>query len=311
MPPFRNALYRSRLSRLDPPEPGRLSTSWDDANHGEPTITSSRVSPPVGMSTQPGSRVSPRGGFVATSLRRQLDAQSRDVVAPRFDAIADASSRVATLKASVDAVTQLHESWARVRAIDGTIRMIKAERRHINRDIKDRSQRLAARQTVVGDLSTQFGNLLRSWNLPWAETAVIDPASYLPVINGQPFESLQASGGGIATSINVAYSLSLLTFGLDHPDVLTPSLLIIDSPRKAFGNNESDRQRATQIYNRFRTMADAYGSRLQLIIADNDPPPISGDSFGRLEFDYANPMVPGVEHPGPDHVGRTEDESNA
>jgi len=141
-----------------------------------------------------------------------------------------------------------------------------------------------------------------------AASAVIDNDTYLPVVNGQPFESLQASGGGIATSVNVAYSLTLLTFGLDHPDVRVPSLLIIDSPRKAFGANASDRQRAVQIYNRFRTLVDAYGDRLQLIIADNDPPPIPGDTFGRVAFDYDNPMVPGVDHPGPDHVGRAEDE---
>jgi uncharacterized protein (DUF2249 family) len=86
---------------------------------------------------------------------------------------------------------------------------------------------------------------------------------------------------------------------------------VIDSPRKAFGNNPSDRQRATEIYSRFRTLADAYGERLQLIIADNDPPPIATDSFGKVEFDYENPMLPGVDHPGPDCVTRLEIQSES
>ncbi|KOV60804.1 hypothetical protein ADL01_32840 [Streptomyces sp. NRRL WC-3618] len=244
--------------------------------------------------------------FAVTSLRRELDAQTRDAVAPRFDAIAEASSRVASLKASIDAITQLRESWARVRTIDADIRSLKANRRQVNKDIKEKSEQLKASQTLVGDLSTEFSRLLTSWNLPWVDTAVIDRDTYLPVINGRPFESLQASGGGIATSVNLAYSLALLAFGLDHPDVLVPSLLVIDSPRKAFGNNASDRQRAAEIYSRFRTLADAYGERLQLIIADNDPPPITSDSFGKVEFDYENPMVPGVDHPGPDQVTRIE-----
>ncbi|MFC9462715.1 hypothetical protein ACFT16_44395, partial [Streptomyces sp. NPDC056983] len=102
-------------------------------------------------------------------------------------------------------------------------------------------------------------------------------------------------------------SLTLLKFGLDDADVLVPSLLVIDSPREAFGNNDSDRQRASEIYSRFRTLADAYGERLQLITADNDPPPVTSDSFGKVEFDYDNPMVPGVSHPGPDHVSRLEE----
>ncbi|KPL33300.1 hypothetical protein JI76_16015 [Streptomyces anulatus] len=249
--------------------------------------------------------------FAVTSLRRELDAQTRDAVAPRFDAIAEASSRVASLKASIDAITQLRESWARVRTIDADIRSLKADRRQVNKDIKEKSEQLKANQTLLGDLSTEFSRLLTSWNLPWVDTAVIDRDTYLPVVNGRPFESLQASGGGIATSVNLAYSLTLLAFGLDHSDVLVPSLLVIDSPRKAFGNNASDRQRAAEIYSRFRTLADAYGERLQLIIADNDPPPITSDSFGKVEFDYENPMVPGVGHPGPDQVTRIESQSDS
>ncbi|MFF7468285.1 hypothetical protein [Streptomyces sp. NPDC008092] len=249
--------------------------------------------------------------FTVTSLRRQLDAQTRDAVAPRFDAIADASTRVAGLKASIDAITQLRESWARVRAIDKDIRDIKAERRQVNKDIKEKAEQLKASQTLLGDLSTEFGRLLTSWHLPWIQTAVIDRDSYLPVVDGQPFESLQASGGGIATSVNLAYNLTLLVFGLDHANVLVPSLLVIDSPRKAFGNNDSDRQRAAEIYSRFRTLADAYGERLQLIIADNDPPPITSDSFGKVEFDYEHPMVPGVDHPGPAHVTRIENQAES
>jgi hypothetical protein len=171
-----------------------------------------------------------------------------------------------------------------------------------------KSEQLKASQSLLRDLSDDFGRLLTGWNLPWVERAVIDRDTYLPVVNDQPFESMQASGGGLATSVNLAYSLTLLTSGLDHADVLVPSLLVIDSPRKAFGNNPSDRQRAAEIYSRFRTLADAYGDRLQLIIADNDPPPITDDSFGRVEFDYANPMVPGVDHPGPDRVTRIENQ---
>lgn len=143
--------------------------------------------------------------FAVTSLRRQLDAQTRDAVAPRFDAIADASSRVAALKAGIE-----------------------------------------ASQTLLGDLGTEFGRLLLTgWNLPCVTTAVIDPDTYLAVVNGQPFESLRASGGGIVTSVNLAYSLPLLAFGLDHADVLAPPLLVIDSPRRDFRNNDSNRSSTT------------------------------------------------------------------
>ncbi len=87
--------------------------------------------------------------FAISSLRRELDAQTRDAVAPRFDAIAEAGSRVAALKAGIDATTQLRESWARVRAIDADIRSIKAERRQINRDIKEKSEQLKASRSLL------------------------------------------------------------------------------------------------------------------------------------------------------------------
>ncbi|MFG2135110.1 hypothetical protein ACGFNV_46325 [Streptomyces sp. NPDC048751] len=55
-----------------------------------------------------------------------------------------------------------------------------------------------------------------------------------------PFESLQASGGSLQAGVNIAYHLALLECGLTHPDVLVPSILIIDSPRKALGSNPDD-----------------------------------------------------------------------
>lgn len=90
----------------------------------------------------------------------ELDAQTRDAVAPRFDAITEASSRVAALKATIDAITQLRVSWARVRTIESDIRAIKAERTRVNKAIKEKSEQLKASQTLVGDLSTEFGQLL-------------------------------------------------------------------------------------------------------------------------------------------------------
>lgn len=124
-----------------------LQQQFQDAQH----IQQSVEAPPQTPHKRPQQTT-----FVVTSRRRQLDAQTRDAVAPHFDAIADASSRVAVLKASID-----------------------------------------ASQTLLGDLGTEFGRLLTGWNLPWVTTAVIDPDTYLAVVNGQPFESLNASGGGI------------------------------------------------------------------------------------------------------------------
>ncbi|MEU2911934.1 hypothetical protein ACFYM3_13505 [Streptomyces massasporeus] len=248
--------------------------------------------------------------FLAQSLRRQLDAQTRDLVAPRFDAIADASARAASLRAAIDSVTQLRDSWARAHAIERDVRDIKAQRSRATAERKARTAELAARQNLVSDLGRDFNKMISQLRpAPWIQSATIDPSSYLPVVNNVTFESLQADGGGVVTSINVAYSLSLLEFGITHPDVRVPSMLIIDSPRKASGSNLDDQARGHRTYQRFQSLAEAYGSQIQLIIADNDSAPIPGTAFGKIELDYDNPLVPGVVHPGPEHTHRAEDES--
>ncbi|MFE1827626.1 hypothetical protein [Streptomyces yangpuensis] len=111
------------------------------------------------------------------------------------------------------------------------------------------------------------------------------------------------------TCINVAYSVSLLEFGITPPDVRVPSMLIIDSPRKASGSNLDDQARGHRTYQRFQTLAEVYGSEAQLIIADNDSAPTPGSVFSKIELDYDNPLVPGVAHPEPEHTHRAEDES--
>ncbi|MFE9952400.1 hypothetical protein ACFYRJ_33605 [Streptomyces sp. NPDC005531] len=246
--------------------------------------------------------------FLTTTLRRELDAQTRDVVAPRFDAIASSSARVAALAASIDAVTQLRDAWARARSIAQEVKDLRATRKGVQVAVKTRSLALAAREQLVEDLSQEFFTLLTELHLPWEmRTAIIDPKTYLPVIDGTAFDSLQASGGGIKACVSIAYSLALLEFGLTHPDVLVPSLLIIDSPRKALGSNADDQERGNRIYDRFKALADAYGDPVQLIIADNDTAPIPSDTFSTISLDYNQPTVPGVTHPGPEHTHRAED----
>lgn len=66
---------------------------------------------------------------------------------------------------------------------------------------------------------------------------------------------------GIVTCINVTYSLSLLEFGITHPDVRVPSLLIIDSPRKASGSNLDDQARGHRTYERFQVLAEVTALR--------------------------------------------------
>nr|WSX78708.1 hypothetical protein OH826_35600 [Streptomyces sp. NBC_00899] len=175
--------------------------------------------------------------FRATTLRRQLDALTRNTVAPRFEAIAQSSARVATLKATIDAVAQLRDFWTRARSINQTVRDIAAERKELTAAFKARTADLQSRQTLVAELSTSFRTILEDFQPPWeVESAVVDPDSYLPVVTTRSSRKSRRPAAASAC-VNLAYSLALFEFGLTHPDVLVPSFLIIDSPRRVFGNN--------------------------------------------------------------------------
>jgi hypothetical protein len=46
---------------------------------------------------------------------------------------------------------------------------------------------------------------------------------------------------------------------------------------------------------------EAFPSQFQVLVADNDPPPLE-HVFNIVEFSYERPFVPWMRHPGPKHV---------
>jgi hypothetical protein len=243
----------------------------------------------------------------AAQQRHLVDRQTRSTVAPRFDAIADISANQAALNARMKAIADARQLWRRLGLLDQRVTDLKSERAAVGQDVASREALLAGRRARVDELSGLFAETLERLELPWSSSARIDTETYLPIVNETKFEELQASGGGLSTTVNVAYHIALLTYALDHTDVLLPSMVIIDSPRKNIGNGPQDAALASRIYSRLLTLQDAYQSRVQMILADNDVPQGVSSNFNRIEFDYDNPMVPGAEHPGADAVERVEE----
>ncbi|MGP3932166.1 hypothetical protein [Nonomuraea sp. KM88] len=94
---------------------------------------------------------------------------------------------------------------------------------------------------------------------------------------------------------------------LDHPDVLLPSLLIIDSPRKAIGTVDQDRELGRRIYTRLATLAEAYKDRIQLVVADNDIPAELVTTHNTIVLTSERSAVPGVTNTGVGEGQRVED----
>ena len=58
----------------------------------------------------------------------------------------------------------------------------------------ERRESLAPARERVEELSQEFNEILRRFTLPWLDTAEVDPASYLPRVNGRSLRELSSGG---------------------------------------------------------------------------------------------------------------------
>lgn len=224
-----------------------------------------------------------------------LDRRTREYVSPRYEAIAELSAIATAAESKTREIQTALQYWSRFGTIARHVVDLGSELERRKTLLADARAALEARRAVVAELSDEFDEQIRQMEPPWYQGASVDVNTYLPNLNGAKFETLS---GGEKTMVNVAYHLALLAVAMRHPHVLLPALLVIDTPRKNLGAGY-DQAYAQRIYRRIETLADAYSGRFQLIIADNDTPPIPLPNSSEVTLSYDAPLVPGVAHPGP------------
>ena len=162
--------------------------------------------------------------------------------------------------------------------------------------LKRAEQRLTERKKeLLDELDVEFAATVIAIGIPGVERAAIDRTSYLPLLNGKIYTKFSPPGG-IRTATQIAYWLTLMTIALRRRDTVYPAFLLIDSPRTSL--NDSD-ELVAALYRRIVTQVDAAQDRLQMIIADNELPGVYRRDYKQLEFDYENPTISTVTHPGP------------
>lgn len=230
------------------------------------------------------------------STLNEIDRRTAEYVTPYFETIAEVSAGLASARARREAVQAGLDLWADLARLNQEREVLSRQLDAAKRAVRSAFDQLAARRSILDEISAAFDEMIQLLEPPWYRSARIDPDTYLPDYNdGAAFSGLS---GGQKTMINIAYHLSLLTVALSRRDTLYPSLLMIDTPRKNLGSG-SDQEIAGRMYRQFRALADAHGAGLQVIIADNDPPPIPLPSIS-IPLSYESPLVPGRPHPGPD-----------
>ncbi|NGY65340.1 AAA family ATPase [Lentzea sp. NEAU-D13] len=237
--------------------------------------------------------------LAAATAQRHYDELTREAVSPRVQAVAAASANVEGLRRELLAIDQRIATWNRMEQFEKETNRLRDRKRELTTEIKRWEQELKARRSRLDEISRLFALEVAHIGVRVNGTPTIDDKTYLPMIGGTSLETVQASGGGSTTAINVAFSLALLNYALREPSVQLPNLLILDSPRKGIGSVEpEDVELGQNIYKRFKTLADALAGRGQLIIADNNAELRGERDVELIALTRKASAVPGIENTG-------------
>ncbi|MFD3488012.1 hypothetical protein [Streptomyces sp. NPDC058665] len=143
-------------------------------------------------------------------------------------------------------------------------------------------------------LDSIFESLLREIDVPRFEenaASLIDRKTYLPVVDGRQFNKLQSQG--VSVLVNVAHVLAHQIVSLEDPGSLLPNILILDGVGSNVGHEGVDLERLRNMYRTLRRVTVDH-PELQIIVTDNDPPPID-DVYVALQLSDTDRFVPSDE----------------
>lgn len=246
-----------------------------------------------------------REGLVA-DLSREIDERTKTVATPRLQRYADAVGQREKARANQQRYEALLRQWDQVQDIADTAERLQQEQTEARARLRELEANAAERrQLLVELLADRFNVVVGHFGIPAAERAKIDPRTYLPTFADKTFAQV-SKGGGIITLTQLAYWLAVNTVALEESrnwtDVHYPSFLLMDTPRLALGDQE---ELADRVYSRFEMDVMSFEKgKAQIIIADNKPPRNMDSRFQMITFDYNDPTIKGIAHPGPAGVKR-------
>jgi hypothetical protein len=131
------------------------------------------------------------------------------------------------------------------------------------------------RDRVIAKISGRYGELLRVWRYPKVSTPFIK-TDLTPFVRGEPY---QEASSGARTLLTLAWQLAVFEIAVEA-GAAHPGFLMIDSPQKNLGHGGTldaviaDAVAIDDFYHHLSLWLAERGSRAQLIVADNSPPPL-------------------------------------
>lgn len=157
-------------------------------------------------------------------------------------------------------------------------------------NIKELSANTVDKQTLIEQLSNTLYGILEKFEYPKLSSAYIDEKRYLPFVRGRKYDDIGSLAG--VTLITMAYYLALLIVGSED-QYYHPNLLIVDSPRKNLGaqntSNDDEEFKDEKIFNAtircLYNIAESRKNEIQMIIVNNGYPDFLPRECVVAEFD--------------------------
>lgn len=157
-------------------------------------------------------------------------------------------------------------------------------------NIKALSANAVDKQALIEQLSSTLHDILEAFEYPKLSTAYIDDKRYLPFVRGKKYDDIGSLAG--VTLITMAYYMTLLIVG-SAGEYNHPNLLIIDSPRKNLGaqntGDDDEEFKDEKIFNStiryLYNTAEIRKADIQMIVVNNGYPDFLPRECIVAEFD--------------------------
>ncbi len=162
----------------------------------------------------------------------------------------------------------LAKRTAAVSRLEGQLAALREELRALGDATRDRD-------AVITRISARYGALLRTWQYPKVGMPRIAD-DLTPFVRG---ESYHEASSGARTLLTLAWQLAVFEIAIES-GAAHPGFLMIDSPQKNLGHGGqldaviADAVSISDFYHHLGTWLADRGTRAQLIVADNSPPPL-------------------------------------
>lgn len=235
-----------------------------------------------------------RDGLAGLARQRQeasaeLDRAVSSFVSDRADRIAELSAERARVVGDVEKYREYLGLWTHFDSKQLELAKLTARREQISEDLENLRSKDPNVFRRLNMLDESFERFLRLLDVPRFDTADgghLDRKNYLPVVDGRPFSRL--SSQGVEVLVNIAHALAHQEVCIIEKLAL-PNILVIDGLGGNVGREGLDGDRLRRVYQVLNDFAAR--ERVQVIVTDNDPPPVA-DVPIVLELSDSDRFVP-------------------